>query len=432
MAKITVLNIPAHGHINPTLAVCQELVRRGEAVTYFATESFRPAIEATGATFRAFRNAEGLIPIAGGGDSRARMGFMANPGGAGRSFTFGNFATWTLRSHIALIPEVLEQLRADMPEYVIFGNMCHVGRFAAQILEVPAIASFASLFQMSNQMRNMFRPQGTNGPEASFTPPAAEGQTDRLDEYRELQNQLKQRYGIQLPESFRLMQWPAALNIVYTSREFQANAEEYDERFVFVGASIMPRLSPVAFPFEHLADKPIIYISLGTIFNERPDFYRMCIEAFRETPYQVVMVLPASIDRAQVGEIPANFIVEPYVPQLELFPRVTVFITHGGMSSVQEALSFGVPLVVFPQMIEQMGTAQRVAELGAGLVMTNEDVTSDSLRANVERIMGDPTFRENSEKIRVSLKAAGGYERAADTIQDFMRLQNRPPIGGKA
>ncbi len=35
-----------------------------------------------------------------------------------------------------------------------------------------------------------------------------------------------------------------------------------------------------------------------------------------------------------------------------LFPRVVVFITHGGMNSVQKALSFGIPLEVVPQMQE--------------------------------------------------------------------------------
>ena len=45
MSKIIFLNIPAHGHVNPTLPVVQELVRRGEQVRYYNTEEFRPQIE---------------------------------------------------------------------------------------------------------------------------------------------------------------------------------------------------------------------------------------------------------------------------------------------------------------------------------------------------------------------------------------------------
>src|SRR5258708_5661666 len=109
---------------------------------------------------------------------------------------------------------------------------------------------------------------------------------DGPTEYQHIQTELKATYGIGLPEAFQLMQWPAALNIVYTSREFQAHAEQYDERYVFVGPSIMQRPSPDAFPFERLDNRPLIYISLGTIFNDRPDFYRLCAEAFDHAPYQ--------------------------------------------------------------------------------------------------------------------------------------------------
>jgi UDP:flavonoid glycosyltransferase YjiC (YdhE family) len=60
MAIVSILNIRAHGHINPTLAVARELVRRGDTVRYFAPEAFSPAIEATGALFQPYRISERL------------------------------------------------------------------------------------------------------------------------------------------------------------------------------------------------------------------------------------------------------------------------------------------------------------------------------------------------------------------------------------
>jgi len=52
MARGVFFNIPFHGHINPTLPMIEELTRRGDHVTYYASEAFRPAIEQAGATFR--------------------------------------------------------------------------------------------------------------------------------------------------------------------------------------------------------------------------------------------------------------------------------------------------------------------------------------------------------------------------------------------
>lgn len=52
MAKVLFFNLPAYGHMNPTLPLVAELVHRGEHVIYYSSEAFRPAIEQAGATFR--------------------------------------------------------------------------------------------------------------------------------------------------------------------------------------------------------------------------------------------------------------------------------------------------------------------------------------------------------------------------------------------
>jgi hypothetical protein len=56
MATYAFFNIPAYGHVNPTLAIVQELVRRGHKVSYYLTEDFREVIQATGATFQPYES----------------------------------------------------------------------------------------------------------------------------------------------------------------------------------------------------------------------------------------------------------------------------------------------------------------------------------------------------------------------------------------
>src|SRR5919202_3171303 len=52
VSRILVFNVPAHGHVNPTLPVVRELVSRGEQVIYYLTDEFEPQIRHTGAEFR--------------------------------------------------------------------------------------------------------------------------------------------------------------------------------------------------------------------------------------------------------------------------------------------------------------------------------------------------------------------------------------------
>lgn len=61
--------------------------------------------------------------------------------------------------------------------------------------------------------------------------------------------------------------------------------------------------------------------------------------------------------------------MEKFVPQLEVLKRTDVFITHGGMNSLNEALYFGVPVVVVPQQIEQGFNMRRLKKIGVAQPM---------------------------------------------------------------
>jgi len=160
----------------------------------------------------------------------------------------------------------------------------------------------------------------------------------------------------------------------------------------------------------------VVYVSLGTLFNADTNFYRNCYEAFRGEDYQVILSSPSD-----PGPAPPNFIVQAHVPQIDVLDRATAFVSHGGMNSVNESLSHGVPMLVIPQMGEQMIIGRRVEELGAGLYLEKAEVTADKLREGVRCLLADRRFREQAARVRQSFQTAGGVVRAADAIRAFTR-----------
>ncbi len=62
MSTLIVLNIASFGHINPTLPLVAELVKRGERVIYYSIEPFREIVEGSGAEYRAYDHPEMLMP----------------------------------------------------------------------------------------------------------------------------------------------------------------------------------------------------------------------------------------------------------------------------------------------------------------------------------------------------------------------------------
>jgi MGT family glycosyltransferase len=389
MARVAFFNIPFHGHINPTLPLVRELVDRGEDVTYFLTETFRAPVEQTGARFQPYESVlaqkDGSVPF-----------LPARLPAEGR----------------AVIPRVVETLRASRPDYVIYEGGCAWGWIAAQLLGVPAICFRSTMILDPRAPQNRAFIESR---QALFAPVLERAEKDLAALTHEL--------GLPPMNVWEMMIHTQPLNIVCVPRSFQPGGESLDERYVFVGPSIRARGDTGDFPLSRLEGGPVLYISLGTLFNDWPDFYRMCFAAFGGTPWRVVLSTGHAVNLAELGRVPDNFVMRPSVPQLEVLERASVFVTHGGANSLMESFANGVPVVVLPQMAEQPLNAMRVAQLGLGLALQKESVTVERLREAVERVENEPGFREKARAMQQEMREAGGYRRAADAILAFRARQ---------
>lgn len=199
-------------------------------------------------------------------------------------------------------------------------------------------------------------------------------------------------------------------------RAMQPNADRVPpDRVQFVGPCLDPtRLEEGG--WSPPAGAKVLYISFGTGFNERPDFYRTCIAAFGGTDWHVVVSVGDRIDRAVLGDIPSNIEIHSRVPQLAVLKAASAFVTHAGMGGCTEALWFEVPTVAIPQAVDQFGNADLLEELGVGVQLRNEDVTVESLRSAVEKVADSADIRARLTAIGAEVRANGGTDKAADAV----------------
>ena len=120
--------------------------------------------------------------------------------------------------------------------------------------------------------------------------------------------------------------------------------------------------------------------------------------------------------------------VHSWVPQAQVLKRVALFVTHGGLGSVLDGLYCGMPLLVVPQQEEQLLTARRVVELGAGLLLQKGDVTVEAVRTHAARLLAELAFAREAGRVGETLRTAGGVAYAADEIE---RLLSARQNGGK-
>ena len=400
MAKLIFFNIPAHGHINPTLPVMSELVRRRETAVYFAMAPFKEAIEASGAAFRDYEELSPSVRFDFGGDDR-------------RSPSLARLALAMIDFCEKSLPFLLEATRRDKPDIIIHDMTCFWGKYVAQILDIPAVATIPQF--PFNRKR---RPEAYPGMYADLARMMLTG-IPAMIQFRRIAGRISRRYSVERVGFMDLLANHEELNIVFTSRRFQPYAADFDERFAFVGPSIAGRGEKLDFSLE-FARGPLLYVSLGTILSPSLDFYRMCREAFRDDDKRVLFSVGQAAKMSELEPVPGNFLLHHYVPQLEVLKQADVFICHGGMNSVSEGLWYGVPLVVIPQGSDQYLVARRVEELGLGIVLDKRAVTPQALRQAVTSALADEAMAQRIEEIQSSLRGSGGYRRAADLIQQAL------------
>ncbi|YAR63724.1 nucleotide disphospho-sugar-binding domain-containing protein [Bacillus cytotoxicus] len=175
------------------------------------------------------------------------------------------------------------------------------------------------------------------------------------------------------------------------------------------------------FPFDKLIGKEVIYLSMGTELNQQIELYNTCFRALEEFDGVVVISVGKDTDMTKLTNIPSHFIVRPYVPQLEVLKYTNVFITHGGMNSVNEGLYYDTPLLVLPITNDQPLVAKRVEELNAGIVLDYQNITPVALQKAVSHLLNNKIYKEGSRTVGLSLRKAGGYQKAVDEIMKFKK-----------
>ncbi|MNW57782.1 Oleandomycin glycosyltransferase [compost metagenome] len=169
----------------------------------------------------------------------------------------------------------------------------------------------------------------------------------------------------------------------------------------------------------------IIYISLGTVFNNNQQFFLECFKAFSNEDVKVFMSIGNNVAIEKLGEVPINFIVDHFLPQVKILEQTDLFITHGGTNSVREALYFGVPMIVIPQGADQYVMSEDIERLRLGIRIDREQVTGEELLSCWRKIqLYQKGYKHNCNLVSQSLRNSGGLLRILDEIDQFKKKNN--------
>ena len=399
MKKVSFFCIPAHGHTNPMLPVAAELVERGNTVRFYSFDEFEDKINATGAEFI---SCDAYLPK------------LTEQEEAGlKNISTTEMTLQDIRITLRMDSFLDKEFKTFKPDVIYSDSVCFWGKLNAWKHHVPLVVSTSTLAfnQLSSQyMKN--------------TPKEL---ADMILGLPRVSKELKtlEPYGYHVKGALSLVQSDNQTDsIVYTSRRFQPYAESFSDHYAFVGPSVFSKAVP-----DKTKECPLVYISMGTVINDRRDFYTKCIEALRDQNVNVVISCGNAVNRESLGVLPDNIHVYPYVDQLDILSKADVFITHCGMNSVSESLYMAAPMVLYPQTSEQKAVARRVMEIGAGTALNDDSI--DGIRASVHEILSNAAYGKAAEVCSTDFRSCTGAAGAAEFIENAPHSSNGLDVVGE-
>ncbi len=318
---------------------------------------------------------------------------------------------WLFDSYVAVgfdieqffFPAIETVLRAAIefePDFM-FTYGCPVGLTAAHISGVPLV-TFDNLMRLRNE-------GGRN--------------------YRRMDDTVQKAIALYSPAD---PQHIPLEDIVRNGRQFRflstiqhLGRKPYSDNEVFIGGFEPPRDTAVAgalvdsFPeIDEQSSTIFAYFGAGSISFRK--VREILPKVFAEvnylcsTPYDCY-VASQFVDKA-FSDGAVHF--APYIDPVRVIPLSTYVFSHGGISSVLQALSMGVPLIMVPGAIqERRHNAHEVTAVDCGILLEIEDFTVPQLSSLLLDQTQEQVLRSNARRRQQLILEAGGMEKAFQEME---------------
>lgn len=383
MSKIFVITHPISGTVYGTLGYVKELAARGHEVAYFSTDEFEKDIINVNAQFIKYN----------------------------KKYDFENNYKLMIKTTLDMYKEALD-IAKDF-DYIIYDSGFFKGKELGEKLKKPVIRLISNFPFDKKVLKNLSKEEKKKYPRMllSKNPLIRKIYTILSIGFNKIQNN---------DISYEAFDEVPDMNIVYTTKIFQDLNYGYDKRkYKFVLPVIVNRNQENIIKFENAKEK-IIYISLGVCPENPEEFFKKCIEAFRNTNVTVIMSIGQNTDILDLGKVPSNFWIFNSVAQLEVLKHADLFITHGGMTSINEAMYCGVPVIVAPQNVENELVAKSVLKYNIGKVIYKENFNVDILRNYANEVITLSEYRSNMETYKDTIMNNNEKDNVIDEIENYI------------
>ena len=383
--------LPGLGHLNPMVPLLRELAARGHDVEVAVPPPFVPYVERAG------------LRAAGIGPAWTEMAMEdIHPDFIGLD-PASQVRLWTEVAR-GLHPHLLAHAEAHRPDVIVHDHLEFAAWLVGEALGVPTVP-YAMTVRVDPLLIAMCEAQESldaTCTAAGRPPDAGAGRSARW------------LYLDAVPQSLTAGLLPPGPTV-------HAVQHLADDRTGSAGG--LP-----SWIEERPPGRPLVYVTLGTIYNQRGDLIEQLIEGAGRVDADVLVTV--GTDGKVPASVPSNVTVERYVPQADLYPHLAGVVCHGGFGTVFGAISHGIPVACAPIGADQLVNATFIATAGAGCNLATvfpegslfpelgpDDLAPEAVAAAVERLLSDEALRGQAGALAREIAAAAGPADAAGLVE---------------
>ncbi len=421
MARFLIGTMPLVGHVNPAFPIARKLIENGHDVCWYTGKLFQPKIEATGATYLPMTQAPDYS------DPEVIKNLIATErdklkGLAQLKFDLKHVFIDAAIGQLADLTEVLQTFH---PDVILADSFFFGASFLSEKTGIPWAQLGTTIFT----------------PQSCDTAPAGLGWRPDASRLGRLRNRSLNaifqhlifrevtQHAIQVRSKVGL---PGAMPLPFdfispflylsgTIPSFEYPRRDLPPQVHFIGPLLPPLPTETAdrAPWQDLpADRPIVHVTQGTVATDPQHLIVPTIEALAHEKVWVIATTGGQpIDTLNLPELPANAIVEPFIPHGVLLPKVDVMITNGGYNGVQVALSHGVPLITAGTTEDKPEVGARVAWSGVGINLKTATPTRSQISTAVREILANSHYKQRAQVLQTEMQHYNGAARSVELLE---------------
>lgn len=405
--KILFASVPGDGHFNPLTGLAVHLKSLGCDVRFYNSKQYQEKVKALGMPFYPFKkamevtveNIDQVMP-----ERKEIKGQIAK-----LNSDLINFFILRSTEYYEDIQQIYKSFQFDlMISDVAFSGI----PFVREKMNIPVIA--ISVFPLMERSRDL-APYGLGITPASSLAGRLKQNILRFAadnilfrKPNKILHKLLREHGITADGNvFDVLIRKSSLVLQSGSPGFEYKRSDLGSNVRFIGA-VLPyntkRQQPTWYDKRVSQYQKVVLVTQGTAEKDVNKLLVPTLEAFKNTDVLVIATTGGSGTAQLKTKFPQhNFIIEDFIPFNEVMPYCHAYITNGGYGGVMLGIDNSLPMVVAGVHEGKNEICARIGYFNLGVNLRTELPRPAQIKAAVEKVIADRSFRKNVEQLRTEL-----------------------------